>query len=70
MTILIDIDSTITNFAEVLLKYLNKEHHTNYAVNDITRWNWFTDVFNDPWRPLKGEKFWNEESYCLMQNKP
>lgn len=60
MTILIDIDSTITNFAEVLLKYLNKEHHTNYTVENITYWDWFIDTFADPWKPLKDKKFWDE----------
>lgn len=60
MTVLIDIDSTITNFAEVLLKYLNKQYSTHYSINDITHWNWFTDTFPAPWKPLELEKIWDE----------
>lgn len=60
MTVLIDIDSTITNFAEVLLKYLNEQYSTHYSINDITHWDWFTATFSNPWKPLELEKFWNE----------
>jgi 5'(3')-deoxyribonucleotidase len=60
MTVLIDIDSTITNFAEVLLKYLNEQYSTHYSINDITHWNWFTNTFASPWKPLELAQFWNE----------
>ena len=60
MTVLIDIDSTITNFGDVLLKYLNEQYSTHYVKRDITHWDWFTDTFSDPWEPLGLEKFWND----------
>lgn len=60
MTVLIDIDSTITNFAEVLLKYLNERYSTHYSTSDITHWNWFTDTFPAPWEPLELKKIWDE----------
>lgn len=60
MTVLIDIDSTITNFAEVLLKYLNEQYSTNYSKSDITHWGWFTATFSNPWEPLELAQFWDE----------
>ena len=59
MIILIDIDDTISNFAEVLLKHLNKKYKTSYKINDITSWNWFCEKFSNPWEVITKE-FWEE----------
>ena len=60
MKILIDIDDTISNFGEVLLKWLNLENNTNYKKEDIDNWEWFREKFNDPWKPTEYKKFWKE----------
>lgn len=59
-TILVDIDSTITNFGEVLLKYLNQFYNTKYEYNDISYYNWFVDTFSDPWLVTEFDYFWDE----------
>ena len=59
MTIFIDIDDTISNFAEVLLKYLNKKNNTSYNIKEITSWNWICEKFNNPWEVIS-EVFWEE----------
>lgn len=60
MKILIDIDDTISNFGEVLLKWLNLENETNYKKEDIDNWEWFRQKFNDPWKPTEYKRFWQE----------
>lgn len=59
MRILIDLDSTITNFGEVLLRYLNQRNGTNYAYHEINNWHWFDENFFDPWEPLRYAQFWD-----------
>lgn len=59
MIIFIDIDDTITNFAEILLKRLNKKYKTNYNIKDITYWNWITEQYNKPWEVIE-KSFWEE----------
>ena len=59
MTIFIDIDDTISNFAEVLLKYLNNKNNTSYNIKEITSWNWICEKFNNPWEVIS-EVFWEE----------
>lgn len=59
MTILIDIDSTITNFSEMLLFAHNQLHNTNYHYTDITSYDWFDRTFNNPWKPTEYQCFWN-----------
>ena len=60
MKILIDLDSTITNFGEVLLAELNKENGTNYAYHEIDSWLWFDENFFDPWGPIRYAGFWDK----------
>lgn len=60
MTILVDIDSTITNFAEVLLNVNNKRYNTTYKYTDIVSYNWFDCMFENPWHPTSLPKFWDE----------
>ena len=60
MRILIDLDSTITNFGEVLLAELNKENGTSYAYHEIDSWLWFYENFFDPWEPLRYAQFWDK----------
>lgn len=60
MKILIDIDDTISNFSEILLKYLNLEYKTNYKKNDISNWEWLREHFKNPWTPTETYYFWNE----------
>ena len=59
MTILIDIDSTITNFGEALLKWLNDDYGTNHTYNEITSYDWFEKTFTDPWLPTELYDFWD-----------
>ena len=59
MTILVDIDSTITNFGEILLFANNQLHSTNYRYTDITSYNWFDKTFPNPWEPTEYQCFWN-----------
>lgn len=60
MTILVDIDSTITNFSETLLCCLNDTYDTKYNYNDITSYNWFEKTFAKPWLPTEYEFFWDD----------
>ena len=60
MTILVDIDSTITNFGEVLLRYLNRLYGTNYKYNNITSYDWFDRTFAQPWLPTEHDYFWDD----------
>lgn len=60
MTILVDIDSTITNFAEVLLFVNNARTKNNYKYSDITSYDWFDKTFSNPWQPTTIEKFWDK----------
>ena len=60
MTILVDIDSTITNFGETLLYCLNDTYDTKYNYNDIASYNWFEKTFAKPWLPTEYEFFWDD----------
>lgn len=60
MTILVDIDSTITNFSEVLLRYLNRLYNTKYHYNDIVSYDWFNKTFAQPWLPTEHDYFWDD----------
>lgn len=59
MTILVDIDSTITNFGETLLLANNQQHNANYLYTDITSYDWFDRTFPNPWKPTEYQCFWN-----------
>lgn len=59
MRIFIDIDDTITNFGEVLLKNLNEKYNTNYTIEDIINWDWIKEKFKEPWSVLT-PWFWRE----------
>ena len=59
MTILVDIDSTITNFGEMLLLANNQLHDTHYRYTDITSYDWFDKTFDNPWEPTEYQCFWN-----------
>ena len=58
MTILIDIDSTATNFASALLHCLNNfyDHH---EYSEIASYDWFEQTYNDPWYPTTKKEFWD-----------
>ena len=60
MTILIDLDSTITNFGKVLLRTLNRQYKTNHSYDEITSWDWFDKTFENPWECTRYAKFWDE----------
>ena len=60
MTILVDIDSTITNFSETLLYCLNDTYDTKYNYNDIASYNWFEKTFAKPWLPTEYKFFWDD----------
>ena len=65
MTILVDIDSTITNFSEALLNWLNankvpdKHNQTHHEYSDIISYDWFEETYADPWYPTRTKLFWN-----------
>lgn len=65
MTILVDIDSTITNFGEALLNWLNankvsdKHNQTHHEYSDIISYDWFEETYTDPWNPTRTKPFWN-----------
>lgn len=60
MTILVDIDSTITNFGETLLSVNNARNGATYQYADITSYDWFDCTFLSPWQPTTLEKFWDK----------
>ena len=60
MTILVDIDSTITNFGEVLLAVNNIRAEKNYQYSNIISYDWFDKTFSNPWQPTTIEKFWDK----------
>ena len=71
MTILIDIDSTISNFGEALLNYLEdafcKTIKNNFGriparrtYDEITCYSWFDKTYDNPWWPTYYTEFWNE----------
>lgn len=59
MTILVDIDSTITNFSQTLLQVNNSLHGTSYTYDEITSYDWFDNTFNNPWKPTDYRDFWD-----------
>ena len=59
LTILVDIDSTITNFGEVLLFVNNIKNKTKYSYTDITTYYWFDETFANPWAPTNSHHFWD-----------
>lgn len=58
MTILVDIDGVIFNTQETLLSFLNNRYDTNYALSDITSYDWFDKTFKDPWGFMEKPEFW------------
>lgn len=60
MKILIDIDDTISNFSEVVLRRLNQLYLTHYKKEDINNWHWFKQTFHNPWLILQEKNFWDE----------
>lgn len=55
MIILIDIDSTITNFGEVLLSSLSNTH----SYSQITTYDWFYKNFKNPFSKTNYSSFWD-----------
>ena len=60
MNILVDIDSTCTNFSEVLLAKCNEKHGTRFKPESIKTYNWFDEKFYNPWDFCKTNSFWDE----------
>ena len=60
MIVLVDIDSTLNNFAKVLLKCNNKYYGTNYTYEDINSYEWFDQTFPDPWFFTEHPSFWRD----------
>ena len=60
MKILIDIDDTISNFCEVLLRWLNLINNTHYKKEDVDNWEWLRQKFINPWFPTEFEEVWDE----------
>lgn len=59
MTILVDIDSTITNFGQTLLQVNNSLYGTSYTYDEITSYDWFDNTFDNPWKPTDYSNFWD-----------
>ena len=59
MTILIDIDSTITDFGSVLLHTLN-QYNDYHDYSEIISYDWFNETYDDPWYPLTKHEFWDK----------
>lgn len=59
MTILVDIDNTITNFSEILLFVNNINNKTKHSYTDVTTYNWFNKTFDNPWIPTNTHHFWD-----------
>lgn len=61
MTILVDIDNTITNFNKILLKQIQKCFipSRKYSYNDIDSYYWFEEMLPNPWAWTESEYFWN-----------
>lgn len=60
MTILVDIDATIANTGEVLLKWLNHYNFTQYKYDEIATYDWFDKTFDNPFKFLSIPQFWDE----------
>lgn len=63
MIILCDIDDTLTNFGELLLKDLNTLHGTSHNYDDMTSWNWFINNYDYPWAPCEKTEFWDRLTF-------
>lgn len=63
MTILVDIDSTITNFSEALLNRLNFIASLSNGIihdyDEIIDYDWFDKNYDNPWRSLDTTGFWD-----------
>lgn len=66
MTILIDLDNTLNNLGEVLLKYCktycrnDPNAPENPKYENITSYDWFDTHYQDPWRFLEMKSFWDK----------
>lgn len=63
MTILVDIDSTVTNFGEALLSVLNDRSlgHDEpvYQYSNIVSYDWFDKIYINPWEYTHNKSFWD-----------
>lgn len=62
MKFLVDIDDTISNFGEVLIKELNNIYNTSFTKEDIDNWEWLRNNFKNPWIPTEHKYFWDKVS--------
>lgn len=60
MTILIDLDNTISNLSHVLLRKLNTLNGTSHKYEEITSYDWFDKTFDCPWRITGENGFWDK----------
>lgn len=60
MRFLVDIDDTISNFGEILVKELNKIYHTSFTKEDMNNWEWLKNNFKNPWIPTESKEFWDK----------
>ena len=63
MTILVDIDDTITNMNHIWLKRVNAEYGTSYQYKDIAYWGFFGDLQKkglDVFKYLEMDDFYDE----------
>lgn len=62
MRFLVDIDDTISNFGEVLIRELNNIYNTSFTKEDMNNWEWLKDNFKNPWIPTESKEFWDKVS--------
>lgn len=62
MRFLVDIDDTISNFGEILIRELNNIYNTSFTKEDMNNWEWLKDNFKNPWTPTESKEFWDKIS--------
>ena len=62
MRFLVDIDDTISNFGEILIRELNNIYNTSFTKKDMNNWEWLKDNFKNPWIPTESKEFWDKVS--------
>ena len=58
--IFVDIDGTLNNQSEVLLRRMNEKYGTNYNFEDIDSYNFFDLHYPNVWEETNRKDFWDE----------
>lgn len=60
MIIYTDLDSTISNFDEVLLEWINFLYNANHQPHEVTYWDWHTQRYPNWYKIMNHIAFWRE----------